>query len=64
MIILNQGDLFLHAKQLDCDNRPLVCQVVDIHDGIIEWRRADCSWAKTHNYFCLKEMNNNVLRVL
>lgn len=64
MIFLQKGDLFLHSKNLDCDNHPLICQVIDIHDDIIEWRRADCSWTKTHSYFYISETKKNVLKVL
>lgn len=64
MIFLKEGDFFLHSTQYDCDNRPLVCQVTNIHDDIVEWRRADCSWGKRHDYFCLSQIGKNVLRVL
>lgn len=64
MIFLHKGDLFLHSRNLDCDNHPLVCEVTDIQDNIVEWRRADCSWTKIHNYFLLTDIKNHVLKIL
>lgn len=64
MIFLQKGDLFLHSRNLDCDNHPLICEVTEIHDNVVEWRRADCSWGKGHSYFCLSDTEKYVLKVL
>lgn len=64
MIFLNQGDIFMHSKLQDCDNQPLICEVVKIDGEMIEWRRADCSWAKSHSFFFRDEIEKNVLKLL
>jgi len=64
MIYLNQGDVFLHSKLVDCDNHPLVCEVINIDGDMVEWRRADCSWAKSHSFFFRDEISKYVLKLL
>lgn len=64
MFLLKEGDVFLHSRQYDSDDRPLKCKILSIENGLVTWVRADTSWSHITSTFFIEDAEKNIMRIL
>lgn len=59
---MKRGTKFIHARWLDTENKPLVCEVTRVANGIVYWKQEGQRKAKT--CFGLDEVSKYVKEVI
>ena len=59
---MKRGAKFIHARWLDTENKPMVCEVTRVANGIVYWKQEGERKAKT--CFGLDEVSKYVKEVI